>query len=109
MEAFLHEIEIYLTPNRRCPFTEWLNSLRDIRARAAIRVRLDRIRFGNFGDFKFLGEGLYELRIHTGPGYRVYYGSIDSKIVLLLCGGDKHSQERDIRKATEYWQDYLKL
>jgi len=61
---------------------------------------------GNFGDYKSIGEGLYELRLHFGSGYRVYYGKIGDEIILLLAGGDKNTQKQDIQKARYYWRDY---
>lgn len=91
--------------NGRCPFRKWLNSLRDVTARAKIRLRVDRLEAGNLGDFKPVGNGVFELRIDYGPGYRVYYGQVERTIVLLLCGGDKSTQEKDIVKAQEYWTD----
>jgi putative addiction module killer protein len=106
MEALPRQIERYITPDGRVPFSEWLDSLRDRRARVRIKLRLDRIEQGNLGDYRSVGEGVYELRINYGPGYRVYFGQVGSTIVLLLCGGDKSTQEQDIRKAQEYWEDY---
>lgn len=107
-EATERAIEIYLTEEGRAPFTEWLDSLRDIRGRVKIRTRLDRVRLGNFGDSASVGEGVEELRIDFGPGYRVYCGQIGSKVVLLLCGGDKSTQTQDILQAKRYWNDYKK-
>lgn len=69
-------------------------------------MRLDRLRLGNFGDCKTLQDGVSELRIHYGPGIRIYYGKIANKIILLLCAGNKGSQNRDINKAKEYFNDY---
>lgn len=106
MEATERDIEIYTTEDGKAPFTEWINSVRDIRAQAKILVRLDRVRLGNFGDYDSVGEGVEELRINYGPGYRVYFGQIGSKVVLLLCGGDKSTQKQDIRQARIYWKDY---
>ncbi|MEG4090340.1 type II toxin-antitoxin system RelE/ParE family toxin [Microcoleus sp. Pol12B4] len=71
-----------------------------------IEQRLDRVRLGNLGNSKSVGEGVCELKIDFGPGYRVYFGQLGSTIVLLLCGGDKSTQEQDIRKAKEYWKEY---
>ncbi|TSA04381.1 MAG: type II toxin-antitoxin system RelE/ParE family toxin [Nitrospiraceae bacterium] len=107
-EATEREIEIYLTEEGRAPFTEWLNSLRDIRVRVKIRTRLNRIRLGNFGDSTSVGQGVEELRIDFGPGYRVYYGQASLKVVLLLCGGDKSTQTQDVFQAKSYWKDYKK-
>ena len=108
METIPQEIREYLTPSGRNPFREWLHSLRDIKARAQIRVRLNRMRLGNFGDSKALGGGVHELRVDFGPGYRVYFGRTGRPIVLLLCGGAKGSQDRDIVQAKEHWADYVR-
>ncbi len=85
---------------------EWLDDLNDISGRAAILKRIDRVEEGNFGDHCGAGHGVWELRIHYGPGYRVYYGEDGPKIVLLLCGGHKRTQGRDIRKAHKLWLSY---
>jgi len=77
-----------------------------MRVRALIRKRLNRVRMGNLGDCRSVGDGVKELRIAFGPGYRVYFGEDGETIVVLLCGGDKSSQEADIRRAKEYWIDY---
>ena len=107
-EATARELEVYVTEEGRAPFSEWLNALRDIRGRVKIRTRLNRIRLGNFGDSTSVGEGVEELRIDFGPGYRVYIGQVGSKVVLLLCGGDKSTQTQDILQAKGYWKDYKK-
>ena len=80
-------------------FAKWIDGLKDIRARARILVRIERLAAGNPGDVKSVGEGVSELRINYGPGYRVYYHKIGRKIVILLAGGDKSSQTRDIKVA----------
>ena len=80
-------------------FSKWLLKLKDIKGKVSIIRRIDRIKLGNFGDYKSLGSDLYELRITTGPAYRVYYTKIDDEIVLLLIGGDKSTQSDDITKA----------
>ena len=85
---------------------KWLNSLNDRSARARIRVRLNRVRLGNFGDCRPVGKGVNELRVDYGPGYRVYYGRSKTAIVILLCGGSKRSQSKDIPLAQAYWADY---
>ena len=106
-EAIVEVLE-YLTTDGRNPFREWLEALKDREARARVRVRINRIRLGNFGDSKSVGGGISELRIPYGLGYRVYYGRQGDAIVLLLCGGDKRTQSRDIDLAQDRWQDYLR-
>jgi putative addiction module killer protein len=88
-------------------FDKWLKKLKDKKAKAKILIRLQRIETqGNFGDFKLVGEGVGELRIHYAKGYRVYYKEYGDKIILLLIGGDKSSQSRDIEKAKQLWERY---
>lgn len=102
-----HTIEHYLTePEQEAPYLQWLEHLRDRRAKVAIIRRTNRVEHGNFSDHKFCGDGVWELRIDVGPGYRVYYGQSGPCIVLLLCGGDKRMQHADIIKAVSYWQDW---
>jgi putative addiction module killer protein len=101
------EIRRYVTQAGKDPIGEWLAGLKDIRARAKIAVRIARVATENFGDSKQLSQGLYELRIDFGPGYRVYYGMLGRTCALLLCGGDKSKQSADIRRAHTYWNDYL--
>ena len=102
----LIEILLY-RQGRSIPFSEWLASLGDARAVGVVRARLNRIRLGNFGDCKSVGGGVEELRIDFGPGYRVYYGREGSLVVVLLCGGDKRTQARDILAAQRRWKEYL--
>jgi putative addiction module killer protein len=102
------EIRRYLTESGKDVFGEWLQQLADERARAKIAVRLLRVAAGNFGDCKALQEGVWELRIDWGPGYRVYFAKEGRSIVLLLCGGDKRRQSADIERAVGYWKDYKK-
>jgi len=94
----------YLTGDRE-PFRDWLRGLRDAQGRNIIRARLNRLQAGNFGNCEPVGEGVQELKIDFGPGYRVYFG-IDGDTVVLLCGSDKDSQQRAIAVAKERWQDY---
>jgi len=89
-------------------YSTWFNKLRDAKTRATIAGRLDRLVEGYFGDCKSLGQGLQELRIHFGPGYRVYFAMIGDTCVLLLCAGNKGSQDRDIKKAREYLDDFMR-
>ena len=81
--------------------------MKDKTVQARILTRLERLLSGNFGDTKLVGTGIWELRFHFGPGYRVYFGLDGITLVILLCGGDKSSQDRDIRHAQEHWKDYL--
>lgn len=97
---------VYTRPDGMAPFRQWLASLKDTVARARIQSRLDRVAVGNLGDHRGVGDGVQELRLHFGPGYRVYFAEDGDTIVLLLCGGDKSSQDRDIRVAREYWAEY---
>ncbi|HEY4046245.1 MAG TPA: type II toxin-antitoxin system RelE/ParE family toxin [Acidobacteriaceae bacterium] len=106
MQAHPRQVEVYGTVDGHFPYDEWLDGLRDQRARYSIQKRIDRVEEGNFGDCKPVGEGVHELRIDFGPGYRVYFAEDGPKIVLLLCGGDKADQKRNIRTAIKYWRDY---
>ena len=82
-------------------FDKWLRKLRDRRAVLAIFNRIDRVKLSNFGDVKPVGEGVSEMRIFVGKGYRIYFVTREQKIIVLLCGGDKSTQEKDIQKAKE--------
>ncbi len=90
------------------PFEKWLNGLNDKVAVARILARLKKVEFGSLGDVKTLGDKLYEMRIFYGPGYRLYYAKKGKIIILLLCGGDKSTQSRDIKKAKEILNDLEK-
>ena len=100
------ELRSYQLEDERTPVTDWLRGLRDMRARAPIEVRLRRVSTGNFGDCKAVGDGVSELRVDIGSGYRVYYGKHGQTLVILLCGGDKGSQQADIADAKAYWSDW---
>ena len=95
---------VYAKENGKEPFTEWLYSLRDVMGRKRILFRLQQ---GNYGDCEAVGEGVSELRLFFGSGYRVYFGEQDNQIVVLLCGGNKVSQGKDIEQAKTYWKEYL--
>ncbi|MFZ4542314.1 MAG: type II toxin-antitoxin system RelE/ParE family toxin, partial [Rickettsiales bacterium] len=100
------EIYDYITSDNVNVFRTWLGSLKDAQAYVRITRRIMLLERGGFGDCKPLQEGVWELRIDHGPGYRVYYGMIGKKIVLLLCAGDKRTQRRDIESAVAYFADY---
>ncbi len=106
MQRYPYEIDYYVADTGKKPFKEWLEGLKDLSGRAKIRVRLDRVRLGNLGDNRSVGEGVLELRIDYGPGYRIYFALDGNRLILLLLGGDKSSQERDITKAKEYWRNH---
>lgn len=101
------QLEIYITRDGKKPFINWLESLKNKQVRYRIKERLDRVALGNLGDYKSIGSGVFELRIKFGSGYRIYYGNKETKIILLLCGGDKSTQKSDVKKAIHYWKDYL--
>ena len=101
------ELLIYIDAQDRAPFTQWLDGLKDVRARAQIRARLARVGAGKFGDCKPLREGVQEFKIDYGPGYRVYLSRQGPVLVLLLCGSDKGDQDRAIKQAIiylNYWK-----
>ena len=103
----MYVVEHYLTSDEHKDlYVEWLKRLRDNRAKVAVVRRITRIELGNFGDHQFCRDGVWELRIDTGAGYRVYYALSGNRVVLLLCGGDKRTQDADINRAAEYWQDW---
>lgn len=97
----------YTTSISKVPFTDWFDDL-DTSIKSIIIARLDRLSLGNFGDCKFIKncKEIYELRIWHGPGYRIYFGKKEMETVVLLIGGNKNGQSRDIAKAKRYWQDY---
>ncbi len=99
---------IYVTSNGKAPYEKWLEGLRDIVGRSRIRARINRAALGNLGDHRAVGRGVIELRVDHGPGYRVYVGLQGHEFIILLHGGDKSTQERDIQKAQDYWNDYLR-
>lgn len=99
-------IIVYQDDKGKEPFTDWLNDLRDQKGRRFILKRIGRLEQGLYGDCRPVGEGVSELRIFFGPGYRIYFGEVDGRIIILLCGGDKDSQSRDIQDAKAYWKEY---
>lgn len=100
------EIVLYEQHDGRCPFNDWYDSLRDKKAQSRVAARLFSVRAGNLGDCASVGEGVIELRVHIGAGYRVYCGRSGASLVILLCGGDKSSQSKDIQRAREFFADW---
>lgn len=99
-------IEHYLSRSGRDAFQQWLNGLADLRCRVAVLRRVDRLADGNPGDYRFCRDGVWELRVDCGPGYRVYFARASSYRTVLLCGGSKRSQSADIATAAAHWADY---
>jgi putative addiction module killer protein len=95
-------LRYYIKPNGKSPFSEWVKKIKDRTTQSRIERRLERMENGNYGDYKNLGDGVFELRLDFGAGYRIYFAEIDSVIVLLLCGGDKSTQPKDIALAKQY-------
>ncbi len=100
------ELQFYRTSNGHEPFAEWFNTIRDTQTRTRIQRRLVRLEAGNFGDCHVVGNEVFELRLHFGAGYRIYFSNPDNIRVLVLCGGDKSTQARDIERAKNYWLEY---
>lgn len=101
----MKEIRIYKTNSGKAPFIEWLAHIKDKIIKARIQRRIDRLSLGHEGDYKSVGKGVYELRLMFGAGYRIYYGKLDELVIVLLVGGDKSSQEEDIKQAQSYWHE----
>jgi putative addiction module killer protein len=100
------KVEIYKTEGGDIPYETWLDGLKDGATRARIEVQIAKIRLGNLGRWKPVGEGVGEIVLDFGPGYRIYFAHLGTVIVLLLLGGDKRTQRKDIAAAKEYWADY---
>jgi putative addiction module killer protein len=100
------QVIVYQLPDGQEPFTDWLNGLRDGMVRKRILARLTRLEQGNLGDCKPVGDGVKELRMFFGSGYRVYFAENGNELVILLCGGDKGSQDTDIEQAKTYWKEF---
>lgn len=105
MEIKPREIFYYVTQNGKCPFEVWFKSL-DLSTQAKIDKRLKRLEFGHFGEYRSLGKGVCELKLDFGPGYRIYFGLEKLNLVILLCGGDKRMQDKDIQRAYDYWKEW---
>ena len=102
------QVIVYAKEIGKEPFTEWLYSLRDVMGRKRILARVSRLQQGNYGDCEPFGDGVNELRMFFGSGYRVYFGEQgNNNIIVLLCGGDKGSQSKDIEQAKVFWKEYL--
>ena len=100
------EILEYLNREGKSTFQYWLIHLKDTRGRAVIRKKINQLRLGYVLNVRSLGDDLFEIRVFFGPGYRIYFGQVNKKTIILLLGGDKGSQKRDIEKAKKYWKLY---
>lgn len=99
-------LKIYVTDQNQEPFLDWFNSLKDKIIRARIQNRLRRLEMGHLGDWKSVGEGVFELKFSFGSGYRIYFGEEEKQWIILLAGGDKKTQTKDIKRAQAYWREY---
>ena len=105
MQTTVYTLQM-LTIQKSGTFNKWLDALKDTVGRARILDRIDRVRDGNFGDTKPVGDGVFELRFSFSPGYRVYFIRQSDTVVVLLCGGDKSSQDKDLKRAKRIAQEY---
>ena len=99
-------IRLYEDANGIRPYADWIRELRDALGRRRILRRVQRLEQGNYGDYEALGDGVYELRLFFGPGYRVYFAEQDKNSLLLLCGGTKATQKKDIERAKAFWKEH---
>jgi putative addiction module killer protein len=108
VETIEKQLDYYRAADGRVPYRDWFDALRDLKTQQRIDARLAHVRAGNLGAHRSVGEGVTELKLDFGPGYRIYIGQKGIQLVLLLCGGDKSTQQRDIAAAQSYWADYRK-
>lgn len=103
VKAKERSVDYFYAPNSKAPVKDWLHSIRDKLTQAILYKRIRQAALGNFGDHKSVGQGVSEMRIDYGPGYRIYYGIHQDEVILLLIGGSKKTQSSDIEKAKTYW------
>lgn len=103
-----HIITVYQTATKKIPFDDWITDELDHQARHKIYLKINRLVVGNFCNCKSIGTGIYELKIDSGPGYRVYFSLVETNEILLLIGGTKRTQKRDIEKAKRFLEDFKK-
>ena len=106
MDVIERKLQKYETNDGKCPYDEWIKKVKDKRTRIIIAARLTRLELGNLGRYRDLGDGVKELKIDFGPGFRVYFAEATDVIVLLLCGGIKRTQDQDIENAKHYWSQF---
>ena len=100
------ELRFYRTRMGRKPFIKWLSALKDKTLRAKIKNRIRRMSLGYYGDYKSLNRDIYEMRLYGSAGYRIYFAELNKVVILLLIGGNKNTQKKDIKKAKAYWLDF---
>jgi putative addiction module killer protein len=103
---YLYTIDLYKTDNGKCPFNIWLKKFKDLNAKAAIRMRLDRARLGNLGNINPISNGVFEMKIDVSSGVRIYYSIVSKNALLILCAGTKKTQQKDIKLAISYLKIY---
>ena len=103
---YMYCIRKYKSTNGHIPFDEWLDTIKDKSVKARLLKRLKKVQLGNLGDWNSVGDGIFELREHFNRGFWIYYGIEKQTVILLLCGGGKSTQAKDIRKARQYWREY---
>jgi putative addiction module killer protein len=102
----IYTLKSLVLENGSCPIEDWLKDIRDTQTKQRIQSRLDRIERGNMGDCRFIGDGVAELKLDFGPGYRIYYAQSGTTLIVLLIGGDKSTQDKDIALAQRLWKDH---
>src|SRR3989338_6925856 len=100
------EIRIYKNKKGKAPVLKWLSAIKNNKIKNQIKNRIRRLSLSHFGDYKHVGNGVYELRVHFGPSYRIYFGFFNEAVIVLLSGGEKNKQQKDIEKAKLFWLDY---
>jgi putative addiction module killer protein len=106
MDVVPKDVDYYYAPDEGCPYKEWFASLKEVKVQQAVDARLARARRGLLGDSKWVGQGVWEFRLDIGPGYRLYFGQPTREQIVLLLGGHKKTQEKDIRSAQNYWAEH---
>ncbi len=105
MEIIEREVKVLTLDNGKCPFEEWFSSLKELSTRLRISARVARVQNGNLGDVRGVGAGIHEIRLDFGPGYRLYFALAGQVIIVLLAGGDKSTQSKDIQTAQRLWKE----
>ena len=105
METTEREVKVLTLHDGKCPFEEWFSSLKDLSTRLRISARITRVQNGNLGDVRSIGAGIHEIRLDFGPGYRIYFALVGRVVIVLVAGGDKSTQDRDIQTSQRLWKE----